>query len=128
MLLKAVRNILGYLIVGIDKLTRPAAVERSPEEQIQAQAAVTNHSLYQLQACPFCVKTRRAIHQLNIDIPLKDIGKDVKHRDELASGGGRTMVPCLRIDEGSNTRWMYESDDIIAYLKSRVATANTDAT
>jgi len=120
MLVKALRNGLGLIIVGIDKITRPKAISRSAAEQAYAQQAVSGHTLYQLNACPFCVKTRRAIHQFNIDIPLKDIGKNKEYRNELENGGGRTMVPCLRIDENGSTRWMYESGDIIAYLQQRV--------
>jgi len=120
MLLKAVRNGLGLVIVGIDKLTRPKATQRTEAEQAKAQQAVAGHSLYQLNACPFCIKTRRAIHQLNIDIPLKDIGKNNEHREALANGGGLTMVPCLRIEENGETQWMYESGDIIKYLQERV--------
>jgi len=32
-------------------------------------------------------------------------------------GGGKTQVPCLRIEQaGGEVEWMYESDDIIRYL------------
>lgn len=44
---------------------------------------------------------------------------DSDHRDALISGGGKTQVPCLRIEtENGQVEWMYESDDIIRYLKS----------
>ncbi|MFA4912707.1 MAG: glutathione S-transferase N-terminal domain-containing protein, partial [Burkholderiaceae bacterium] len=42
-------------------------------------------------------------------------------RAELQQGGGKVKVPCLRIDEAGQTRWMYESDDIIAFLERRFA-------
>ena len=35
--------------------------------------------------------------------------------------GGKVKVPCLRIEEAGGTRWMYESNDIIAYLEQRYA-------
>ena len=42
--------------------------------------------------------------------------------DELIRGGGKSQVPCLRIDHpGGTTQWMYESTDIIAYLRRRFA-------
>jgi len=122
MLVKALRNGLGLIIVGIDKLTRPKAISRSEDQQQQAQAAVKGLALYQLYACPFCVKTRRAIHQLNVDIELRDIGKDPEHRKTLQQEGGKIMSPCLRIEEGSDVRWLYQSNDIIAFLQQRVAT------
>lgn len=37
----------------------------------------------------------------------------------MLAGGGRIKVPCLRIDEGGETRWIYESEDIVAYLDDR---------
>lgn len=130
MLVKALRNGLGLIIVGIDKITRPAPLVRSAEEQVRAQAAVEGLALYQLYACPFCVKTRRAIHQLNVDIELRDIGKHPEHRQALQEQGGRVKVPCLRIEENerrkgntnseTHVRWLYESDDIIAYLQQAV--------
>jgi glutaredoxin len=109
------------IIVGVDWLTRPKAIKRSAEKQAQAQAVVKGLSLYQLYACPFCVKTRRAIHQLNVDIELRDIGKNTEHRQVLQEQGGRIMAPCLRIDESDGVRWLYESNDIISYLKQQLA-------
>lgn len=111
------------IIVGIDKLSRPKAISRSAAAQEKAQSAVKNVSVYQLRACPFCVKTRRAIHQLNVDIELRDIGKHQEHRATLEKEGGRVMVPCLRIEEESGVRWMYESSDIISYLQQTVASS-----
>ena len=121
MLVKALRNGLGMIIVGVDWLTRPKAIVRTPEKQAQAQTVVNGLSLYQLHACPFCVKTRRAIHQLNVDVELRDIGKNTNYRQELEALGGRVMVPCLRIDEADGVRWLYESNDIISYLKQQLA-------
>ncbi|WP_086934775.1 glutaredoxin family protein [Agarilytica rhodophyticola] len=121
MLLKIVRKGLGAVIVGIDKMTRPKPIERSPEEQAHAQGLMEGLSLYQLHGCPFCIKTRRAIFKLNVNMDIRDIGDNVEYRNELASNGGRVMVPCLRIEEGNHVRWMYESNDIIDYLETRVA-------
>ncbi len=42
---------------------------------------------------------------------------DRQHSADLVKGGGKSQVPCLRIDDGSgNVQWMYESDDIIRYF------------
>ena len=41
---------------------------------------------------------------------------------ELVGGGGSPTVPCLRIKGSSgDVRWLYESLDIIAFLKERYA-------
>lgn len=119
MIIKLVRNALGVVIVFFDWVSRPKAPQRSADEQHRIQSALNGLSLYQFFACPFCVKTRRAIHALGINIELRDINKDAKHREELQLGGGQVKVPCLRIEENNEVRWMYESNDIIAYLKQR---------
>jgi len=121
MLLKIIRNALGLVVVFFDWISRPKAMTRSADAQENAQSALKGHSLYQFFACPFCVKTRRAIHQLGVTIESRDINKTPNHRTELEAGGGSIKVPCLRIEEQGEVRWMYESNDIIAYLQQRVA-------
>ena len=121
MILKFFRNFLGMIIVFFDWVTRPKSQKRTPELQAKAQSALEGHSLYQLYACPFCVKTRRALHSLGVRIDIRDINKEPKFREELDVQGGRVKVPCLRIEEGNNVRWMYESKDIINYLKNKVS-------
>lgn len=119
MLIKIVRNALGAVIVLVDWVSRPKAIQRSPAEQNRVQSAMNGLSLYQFRACPFCVKTRRAIHTLGVDIELRDINKNIEHREELKQGGGRVKVPCLRIEDENEVRWMYESNDIIEHLIQR---------
>lgn len=121
MIIKLVRNALGAVIVLLDRISRPRAVQRSPADQDRVQSAMDGLSLYQLRACPFCVKTRRAIHALGVDIEMRDINKDSQYREQLQQGGGQIKVPCLRIEDSNNVRWMYESDEIIAYLNQRAA-------
>lgn len=118
LILKGVREGLGRVIVFADFVTRKKPISRSPEQQLNVQSAVQGLSLYQFYACPFCVKTRRVIHRLNLPIAYKDATVD-PHRSELARQGGRIKVPCLRIEENNNVRWMYESTDIIQYLNTR---------
>ena len=71
MLLKLVRNALGAVVVCVDWVSRPKAIKRSPIEQSRVQSAMNGLSLYQFRACPFCIKTRRAIHALGVDIELR---------------------------------------------------------
>lgn len=124
MLIKALRIGLGQTIIGLDLLTRPRKLKRSAEAQKQVEEQTAGLALYQFQACPFCVKTRRAMHKLNLPIALRDVKKDPEHREALLAGGGRIKVPCLRIEEEGRTAWMYESNDIIAYLNKRFAPAS----
>ncbi|WP_041523008.1 glutathione S-transferase N-terminal domain-containing protein [Gilvimarinus agarilyticus] len=119
LIIKILREGLGSIIAFISWLTRPAKVKRSPEAQAKVENELKNMSLYQFFACPFCIKTRRALHRLNLPIQLRDAQQGKPYRNELAQGGGRVKVPCLRIDENGTTTWMYESSDIIAYLEKR---------
>lgn len=42
---------------------------------------------------------------------------DRQQAQALMQGGGKTQVPCLRIEQADGSvEWMYESDDIIRYL------------
>ena len=119
MLLKALREGLGRLIVFINFVTRPRPMQRSEEEQARVNEEASSLTLYQFYACPFCVRTRRAIHRLNLPIETRDAQNDPVDRQALKDDGGEIKVPCLRIEEAGETRWMYESRDIIAYLEDR---------
>jgi glutaredoxin len=119
MLLKLAREGLGRTIAFVDTITRPAPMQRAPEAQQQVQEAVRGMALYQYFACPFCIRTRRAMHRLNLPIELRDAQNDPEHRATLAREGGRIQVPCLRIESADGTRWLFESDDIIRFLEER---------
>jgi glutaredoxin len=120
-ILKGVRNGLGLIIVFFDWISRPKGIQRSEQQQAKAQSAMQGLSLYQFFACPFCTKTRRAIHKLNVNIEARDINKNSDYRQQLEDGGGRVKVPCLRIEENGAVRWMYESNQIISFLEQKVA-------
>jgi len=47
---------------------------------------------------------------------MKNITEDPKAKEELLHLGGKVQVPCLFIDGTP----LYESDDIIDYLKSNL--------
>lgn len=78
---------------------------------------IENHSLYHYDSCPFCYKVRAAMSQLGIEMELRNIYQGAEHLSALKEGGGSTMVPCLRIDKDGSSEWMYESSDIVDYLK-----------
>lgn len=119
MIVKAMREGLGRVIIAIDYLTRPSPVQRSTHEQARIAQDAKHLSLYQFYACPFCTRTRRAIHRLNVPIEIRDAQHDPRHRQDLKAGGGNVQVPCLRIDEDQETTWLYESAEIIRYLNDR---------
>jgi len=83
------------------------------------QRQTSKMALYHYDSCPFCKLTRWSIDELGVDVELRNIQLQQKHCTDLQMGGGKTQVPCLRIDdENGGTRWLYESEDIINYLKS----------
>jgi glutathione S-transferase len=60
------------------------------------------------------------MQRLGLDIELRDTLRNPAYRAELVAGGGMTQVPCLRVGhEDGRVEWMYESLDIIDYLKER---------
>jgi glutaredoxin len=74
-------------------------------------------ALYYTPTCPFCAKVQWALVKHGIDIEKKNLLTSSGARDELVHGGGKPTVPCLRIDRNGEDRWLYESDDIVAYLQ-----------
>lgn len=120
MIINIVRNLLGYSIAAIDLATRGGQLKRSAEEQARVDAELQNMALYQFTACPFCIKTRRAIYKMGLKIETRNASGDTPARKELEQQGGKIQVPCLRISElGKDEIWMYESKEIIQYLEKR---------
>ena len=124
MILRLIRWPLGQLILLIDFLTAPRPPERDPAQQARIDATTRGLALYQFKTCPFCVKVRRAMRRLGVEIETRDARNDQRWRDRLLTEGGRLQVPCLYIpDTAGADHWLYESEDIIAYLERRVAIA-----
>ena len=117
--MKAIRWILGKIILGLDKLTAPAPMIRSVEEQKKLDEATAQLKLYQFHACPFCVKVRREIRRLNLKIELVDALNDKAAEERLINEGGKRQVPCLYIvNEDKSVTWLYESSAIMIYLQA----------
>lgn len=119
MLLKLLREGLGRLVILISFfIPLSNKQKRDAQQQACVDRATQSLSLYQFYACPFCLKVRRVIKGMKLKIETRDAQKN-PGRSELNAGGGQIKVPCLRIEEADQTRWLYESDDIIAYLEKR---------
>jgi glutaredoxin len=121
MLIKALRVGLGQLILLGDAISRSRPQRRSAQGQAAVAKEAARLSLYQFHACPFCIKTRRALHRLNVPMTLHDAKNNRVARDRLLAGGGKVKVPCLHIQEEDQSRWLYDSNAIIAYLEQRFA-------
>ncbi len=120
---RGVRWVMSPIVILLDRLTTPKGIVRPPAEQAKVEEAVKGLALYHFPSCPFCIKTRREMARLSLPIELRDAQHDLARREELLQGGGEAKVPCLRIetlhDGERKVEWMYESADIIAYLRRR---------
>ena len=80
---------------------------------------IAGHQLYCYNACFYCLLVRFTIWRLGLKITLKDVLTDAGNSAELIDGGGEMQVPCLRVEnEDGDVRWIYESSEIIHYLKT----------
>jgi len=123
---KAVRWVLGRIILLLNFIFSPSRPKHDVETQQKLDTQTEHLALYQFEACPFCVKVRRAIRRLGLNIEIRDTRKEGQYREELLREGGEVKVPCLRItDTDGSVRWMYESNDIIAYLQQQFADVET---
>jgi glutaredoxin len=119
--MKFIRFIIGQIILGADFLTRPRPIVRRSEEQLKVDKAISGMSLYQFNACPFCVKVRRHLRKHSLNIELRDAKNDMEIKNELVREGGKHKVPCLRIEiDAQNVKWLYSSEEICAFLDSKL--------
>ena len=116
-----IRWVLGCIILFLNFVFSPKSPKLSKEESERRNRLFANMSLYQLPACPFCVKVRRELKRQGVVIDLKNISQSETHRKELIEQGGKRTVPCLKIEQGDKVQWLYESSDIIDYLREKVA-------
>ena len=72
-----------------------------------------NMYLYVKPGCPFCMKVDRFLDEAGIEIEHRSVAEGT-NADDLRAIGGKVQSPCLIVDGKA----MYESDDIIAYLKT----------
>lgn len=118
--MKSLRWLLGQIIRFVDWATSPRRPDHSPEHQAELDAQTASLSLYEYALCPFCVKVRRAIRRLGLNIERRDAKNNTLFRRELEQQGGKQQVPCLRIEEADGQiSWLYESRDIVTYLNDR---------
>ncbi len=73
-------------------------------------------ALYYSKYCFFCQKVLMFLRGKDRDLELRSTS-DRENAQALMQGGGKTQVPCLRIEQADGSvEWMYESNDIIRYL------------
>jgi glutaredoxin len=119
---KTLRVLLGPAMLLKEALTRPKGMVRSRAGQDSVDQSCRALALYQYKTCPFCIKVRQEMRRLSLNITHIDAQPEGPARAALTVQGGHTKVPCLKItDETGSSRWLYDSDKIIAYLRSQFA-------
>ena len=73
-------------------------------------------TLYIKTGCPFCFKVLAAAKELGITLEEKNIEDDIIAAELIARGGKRQVPYLVDLEHGAE---MYESDDIIEYLKAK---------
>ena len=119
---RTLRLVLGPVMLLKERLTQPAGVLRAPAAQAAVDQQCQSLALYQFSTCPFCIKVRQEMRRLSLPIEKRDAQHHTANRDALVQGSGATKVPCLKITEtNGQTRWLQDSDAIVAYLRERFA-------
>ena len=77
-----------------------------------------DHTLSYKKSCPFCVKVLRFMDANGLTMDKRDTLQP-GNQEDLVRIGGKKQVPCLVV----NGRALYESDDIIAYLRDKIPAA-----
>ena len=83
-----------------------------------AEAASHDLELYVMNGCPFCIKVEDFLARNGIEIPERSISTDKDAERTLIEVGGKRQAPCLFIDG----KPLYESDDIIAWVRLNILT------
>lgn len=119
---KTLRLVLTPIVLFLNWITLPKGIVRAESDQARIDEACQSMVMYQFRSCPFCIKVRREMKRLSLNIEKRDAQKNMQSREELLAGGGELKVPCLRLTAADGqVTWMYESTDIIAYLRSQFA-------
>jgi len=121
---KTLRIVIGPFMLLGEFVTRPKGVQRPAANQAEVDQQCAGITLYQYKTCPFCIKVRQEMRRLALNVRQLDAQQPGANREDLVRGGGQAKVPCLKItDQSGKTQWLYESAEIINYLRSRFAAA-----
>ena len=116
--MRLLRWFVGKVILFINAITLPKPIQRDNINQHKLDKKTKGLTIYQFEACPFCVKVRRFIRKNSLKINLKDAKNNITFKSELVNEGGKHKVPCLKIAKKySKIIWLYESTEIIKFLK-----------
>jgi glutaredoxin len=121
---QTLRLVLGPVMLLKERLTQPKGVQRDAAAQSAVDLQCQSLALYQFNTCPFCIKVRQEMRRLSLPIEKCDAQHNAANREELLQSSGATKVPCLKITEANGqTRWLQDSNAIVAYLRERFGTS-----
>ena len=83
---RGLRLVLAPVMLISEKLSTPKSVERTPEEQADVDQACQKLALYQFRTCPFCIKVRKEVARLGLNIEQRDAQLDPAHKQALLEG------------------------------------------
>jgi len=87
-----------------------------PARLFDAEGKPLELVLYKHDMCGYCRRVMAVVAELGLPLATRDTLRQAGARAEAISLGGRSQVPMLLI----NGRPMYESEEIIDYLRHRV--------
>lgn len=106
-LFRLIRWPLGQLVIFFDRITRPSSPVHPPEKRAELDAITASMKLYQFKQCPYCVKTRRSIRRLGLNIETRDARNDPQWHSELINQGGQISSA---LPASGESRWFAAMD------------------
>jgi len=70
--------------------------------------------LYQFETCPFCIKVRKKLDELNLNYETVEVPRDRVKRIKIKELSGQIKVPVLEDSDGTV---VYDSSRIVEYLE-----------
>ncbi|MEF8774948.1 MAG: glutathione S-transferase N-terminal domain-containing protein [Haloarculaceae archaeon] len=77
---------------------------------------MANLELYELEGCPFCIRVKETLAELDLEYESHKVPASHSKREEVREISGQTGVPVL-VDHEHGVEGMAESADIIDYLE-----------
>lgn len=100
----------SFLFLLLSSLSFAPTEASSQEKEICQEKP--SLQLYYLPWCPYSQKVIAYLQEIHKTVPLENLQKNPKGRNDLLKIGGKTQVPCLIINDYP----LYESDAIIKWI------------
>jgi hypothetical protein len=115
-------NLMGMPFEWYEGTLKRKQFTLSPGERVKKGDALKGLTLYHFWASPFSRRVRKTLAKHQVEIPMRNVLANDSDWKEMVQGGKRDLCPCLKIEQpGQPVQWMYESNDIIRYIESRLS-------